>query len=247
MVGARKDSRGMLVALEIAIVLGFVGCSAPDAVKVVETFTGPYTIAYREHIGDYAKTAPVFAELREALSRRRISPGPSIGIYLDDPKKVPAADLRCICGAVIEESDQGKLEGLRGLFKIERISGAKRLVAECRYKGRSPSEGSSRYYAALFEYAKRKAYLPFEGFELYEAGRTSYVMPARELEYDYQPRGASDNGPVNGAAAWPDPEWRASTSSTAFSLSGTGRSSPSSRWLRTSRTIATRRIPSRRA
>jgi hypothetical protein len=200
----RDWAPGIVVGLALAS-LATAACSAPDAVKVVEAVTGPYTFAYREYTGDYSRTAPVFAELREALSREGISPGPSVGIYLDDPEKTPAAAQRCFCGAIVEAADQGKLEKLRGRFKIEHIGRATRMVAECRFAGRSRAGESSRYYAALNEYAGKKGYATLEAFELYGADRTSYVMSAWELEYAYPPRGHSGRGAasaVSTTARW---------------------------------------------
>jgi DNA gyrase inhibitor GyrI len=174
MTGTFMRSHGRSFAFGVTLVLASFltgGCSAPDSVKVVETVTGPYTFAYLEYVGDYSNTAPVFAELRQALSQQGIVPNRSIGIYLDDPRKVPATALRCICGAIIKESDQRKLEKLRGQFKIEHIGRGKRLVAEYRLSGHSPSEESSKCYAALSDYAREKGYMPLGGFELYEADR----------------------------------------------------------------------------
>jgi CubicO group peptidase (beta-lactamase class C family) len=187
-------------------------CARQPEPSVKEAITGPFAFAYREVVGDYSRHAAVSAELRAGLKARGIETRRSIGIYLDDPQKVPADRLRSVCGVVIEEGDWGRIDGLKGEFRIQHLCKARSLIAERRAEGSALSKGGSGgYYAALSEYAARKGYGPLNSFELYEPGKTSYVLSTSDPRGVYPPRrGAAPVEPGEGTT-WPDPDWRLST------------------------------------
>ncbi len=195
-------------------------CSTLPSTEAREATTGPYTFVYRLVTGDYARNAPVYAELSASLRERGIDAVRSIGIFLDDSTAVPAAKLRSVCGVIIEEKDWGKIEKLGRAFKIQHISRAMRVVAECRLDGPPGSpQGSARGYPAVSRYAAQKGYAPLSYFEIYGADKTLCVMSTiRPNDADAESGSPSDGvprGPLAGAQVpgsdWPDPDWQVST------------------------------------
>jgi|GEM_PF-158641 len=216
-VASSRKKRIRIQYLACALAFGcLLSCSGGSAIKVTEAITGPYAFVYREVTGDYANNAAVFVELHAGLKEQGISSLRSIAIFLDDPKRVPAMKRRCICGAVIEESDWDKIDKLGGSFQVQHICRARSLVAERRSQGPDGSGGGSEpYYTALTRYAARKGYAALNSFELYEGDSTSYtttyVMSTSDPRSAYPPTQAAASSSQSGAASWPDPDWQAST------------------------------------
>ncbi len=98
-------------------------------VQVKEDVTGPFTVVYTEHKGDYAKAVREGNTVYQVLvAEYGITPVKGFGIYYDDPKKVPKEKLRSEIGCIIEPSDYGKTKIITK-FKVRTLEAKKSLVA----------------------------------------------------------------------------------------------------------------------
>jgi hypothetical protein len=165
----------------ILVVLAYLGAFIRPAVR--ETAMGPYTYVYEEFVGDYKKTAPVFDRVFLALQQEGIAPTKGIGIYLDDPRRVPAAKLRSLCGSVIEGGDLAGLPRLKERFRTGELPVRNSVVAEFPLKNTfSYVLGPLKGYPALVRYANGKGYRMTQTYELYDIPEQKilYVMPVEQ-------------------------------------------------------------------
>ncbi len=172
--------------------LALTACAARSdrqaAREAREVMDGPYTLAYRVFAGSYKDNGPVFAHLTADLHAAGITTTRTVGIDLRDPKTTAPKDLLCVCGAVLEERDWPRIEGLSPSFRIMHIPRAARIVCRCPITGpASYTEGGAQRYPLLTSFAKRHARSLLGTFEFYDSGaRTiSYVMRTLEREADY--------------------------------------------------------------
>ena len=173
-----KTIVAVVVVLIVAVVLfmGYMGLLVTP--KVFEQITGPYTYAYEEFIGDYKKTGPAFERVNKALIDQNITSPEGIGVYFDDPAKVPSDKLRSYCGAIINESDAVKLTTNENL-KIGKIEEQKSVIVELPIKNSlSYMLGPIKAYPALGKYISQKGYKVKISFELYDmqGKKIRYVM-----------------------------------------------------------------------
>lgn len=134
--------------------------------KPYEAEMGPFTIAYESFTGPYAKTAPVFAKVYNALKEKGITARMGLGIYYDNPAQVPAEKLRSDCGVVLEKGDQVKL---KGKFKVKRLARASSVVVEFPVRSTlSYMIGPMKAYPALMKYAQEKNLKGTGTYELYD-------------------------------------------------------------------------------
>ncbi len=149
----------------IVIFLGFNGLFINPVAK--EQVMGPYSYAYMDFMGPYSKTFPVFAEVYKKLKNAGIENTVGIGLYHDDPAKVPADQLRSSCGSVIDESDIEKA-GEIGL-KTGKIDAKDSIVVEFPVKSSiTYMIAPSKCYPVLTKYAKDNGYQMMAPFEVYD-------------------------------------------------------------------------------
>lgn len=151
-----------------------------SGLPVIEKEMGPYTLVYDSFVGDYKDTGPVFAGIHESLLKDGITTIDGIGIYHDDPAKVPAGQRRSDCGSVLPEKDLSRVPELQQKYKIMILEKKPNMVAVFPVKNMlSYMLGPMKGYAALIDYAKAKGYKMTEPYEYYDmAGKKIYfVMP----------------------------------------------------------------------
>jgi hypothetical protein len=161
--------------------LGYLGAFSSPA--VTESFTGPYTFAYEEFIGDYKESGPVFDRVYGALKSAGFNTTRGIGVYFDNPAEVPAHKLRSHCGVLIDRNDTARIPDLEKQFKIGRIGLRKSMVAEFPIRGSlSYMIGPMRAYPALAAYSKGKGYGIDVSYEVYDENskRIYYIVPVGE-------------------------------------------------------------------
>ena len=162
-----------LLAIVVVIVLLIIGFLAYmgffSPIKAYESKMGPFTIAYESFVGPYAKTGPVFAKVHDALKAEGIKGSRGLGIYYDDPSRVPADKLRTDCGVVIEKSDLSKFNLVKAKFKVKKLAAKDSLVVEFPLRNAlSYMLGPIKAYPALTNYAKEKNYQMAMSYELYD-------------------------------------------------------------------------------
>jgi len=166
----------VIVVLLVAF-LAYLGAFSP--MKAYEDKMGPYTIAYESFTGPYAKTGPVFEKVYNALKAEGIATTRGLGIYYDDPSKVPADKLRSDCGIVIEDKDRAKFSRVRRKFKVKKVRKKDCVVVEFPIRNTlSYMIGPMKAYPALMKYAEQKGYDWGMSYELYDEpqGKVFFVM-----------------------------------------------------------------------
>jgi hypothetical protein len=95
----------ILICLVVVVVLlWYSGLFTPIHVSVVSSPTSidaPFTIAYKLYTGPYSGAYHAFKELMSLIGRDQ----PTIGIYYDDPNRVPRAQCRYIVAAIVNGED----------------------------------------------------------------------------------------------------------------------------------------------
>ncbi len=175
-----KIGKWLLIVVAVVVVLGagyltYLGYfSSP---KPYETKTGPYVIAYESFVGPYSKTGPVFASVYDALEAVGVKGRLGIGIYYDDPARVPADKLRSDCGMVLEKGDLAKL---KGKFNIKVLPKTDSVIVEFPIRNTlSYAIGPMKAYPILMRYAREKNYKTAGAYELYdEINRKIYFVMA---------------------------------------------------------------------
>ena len=174
----------ILIALAVAA-LGIFALAAYSglfhSVTVTEKEIGPYTMILKAHRGSYFGTGEVFKEVAGAL-KPRVDPESllAVGIYYDDPARVPEAELRSECGFIVEKSDLEKIGVLSDAFIVKAFP--KTNCAAGEFPLRTPLGymlGPSRAYPKLAEYVREKNYRTEYGMEIYDmrSKRITYCMP----------------------------------------------------------------------
>ncbi len=87
-------------------VLTQLGCEKKAEEKkpyeILTKSTEKMTICYLEHTGPYDQVGALFAQLGEYAAKKELK-GEMLGLYYDDPAKVPAESLRAEIGIVVPE------------------------------------------------------------------------------------------------------------------------------------------------
>jgi len=170
----------IIVAVIVVLLLAFLTYmgifSSPQA---YESKMGPFTIIYESFTGPYAETGPVFNKVFEALKAEGIETTRGLGIYYDDPSKVPPDKLRSDCGIVIEEKDLAKFNQIKNKFKVKHLPQKDSVVIEFPIRNMlSYMIGPMKAYPALMKYAEEKGYQWGRSYELYDEdqGKIFFVM-----------------------------------------------------------------------
>ncbi|MEK7764716.1 MAG: GyrI-like domain-containing protein [bacterium] len=150
-------------------------------VVVVEQQVGPLTLVYVEQTGSYAQTPRTMRAVDADLRAREVGPLRGYGLFRDNPREVPTAQLRAEVGAVIADSDRRRLKDPSGRLKVRTLKRGPCLVAEIPFRG-MPSiyVGIIRVYPALTAALRGHAGAAPYIIELYDRGKTiTYLIPLR--------------------------------------------------------------------
>ncbi|MFH1386231.1 MAG: GyrI-like domain-containing protein [bacterium] len=168
----KKILKLILIAIAITAVLVFAFLAYMGMIfplKSYETQMGPYTLVYESFVGPYAQTGPVFDKVYKALKAEGIETTLGLGIYYDEPGKVPADKLRSDCGVVVEKKDLAKLYRVQRKFNVKRLRQRKSIVVEFPLRNMlSYMLGPMRGYPALIKHAEQNGYRPRLAYELYD-------------------------------------------------------------------------------
>uniref|UniRef100_A0A8C2BUV7 Testis expressed 264, ER-phagy receptor n=1 Tax=Cyprinus carpio TaxID=7962 RepID=A0A8C2BUV7_CYPCA len=144
------------------------------------------TIAYKYKVGPYKKSGSLF---RESCS---IGPKlPCIGIFYDDPKKVPAQKCRYAVGSILSESEDAHSEEQQQLyeklgFRIFSFPEVTHVVTAS-FPHRTPLSiflGVQRVYPQLNCYIKERKLCAHPFLEIYKGGMIHYMGPlARQGDF----------------------------------------------------------------
>lgn len=154
------------------LVLGGAGLLAYlgmfSTVAVVEKEMGPYTMVYESFVGPYAQSGQVFERLYKSLKADGIEAEDGIGIYYDDPRKVPANQLRSDCACVLTPDQVVKAQSLGPKYRFKTIERSASLVVEFPIRNAmSYMIAPMKTYPALAQAAKAKGYTTGAPYEYY--------------------------------------------------------------------------------
>ena len=139
-------------------------------------------MAFERFVGPYSNTKVTFDNVCKKLKERGFDVKRGIGIYYDDPTKVPAKELRSDCGSIIEEKDLPRASEAQSFVELKTIPAGKSLVTVLPIKNSmSYMFGPMKAYPAMMKYAKdKKIELAIESsYEIYD-------MPNKLIYYVFQ-------------------------------------------------------------
>lgn len=150
-----------------------------QTINVRTEFQGGEIIAYEALTGNYKQTAEVTDRIYHSLlDKDNIRTYKGIGIYYDDPSKVPENQLRFEAGCVLDNIPTVKIHGLETKYKIKTLPKGKYVVAEFPFKG-MPSVlfGIKKVYPAM------KKYMEAEKITSSEPSVEIYDVPGKKIIY----------------------------------------------------------------
>lgn len=165
-----------VVIVAAAVLLIQAGLLYKTAVQ--EAQTGPYTLVYLEHTGDYSKSAQVQMEVyNKLIAEFGINTTKGFGIYFDDPAVTPKDKLRSEVGCILEGEDIKKAAFVSSKFKVKTLEKKQGLVVEHPFN--SPLSimiGIYKAYPLINKFVKDKS-LP------YGVCMEIYDVPAKKILY----------------------------------------------------------------
>ena len=149
-------------------------------VEASEKMTGPYTLVYLEHRGDYAKAGQIQMEVyNRLLAEHAIKTTKGFGIYYDNPANVKKEDLRSEVGCILEPADESKAALLEGKFRVKKLEQKISVIAEHPFTNpASIMLGIMKAYPAMSKYAKEKGMEFTYSMEIYDVPekKTLYLL-----------------------------------------------------------------------
>ncbi|TCS69242.1 hypothetical protein EDC61_12134 [Sulfuritortus calidifontis] len=91
----------VLLAFVLPILLVYAWWGGFNPVDIRSEVRGPYTYAYLEHTGDYAKLPKMLEEVRGQLKDQGIEPGLPITVLYSDPAVVAKSERRARIGCLV--------------------------------------------------------------------------------------------------------------------------------------------------
>ena len=167
----------VVVFILLVAVLYLAMNGAFSSIVVKEDSMPGYRIVGIEHRGPYEKIGDSFNRIHELADSYGV-PVKMIGVYFDNPEKVPSDSLRSIAGIIVSENDSVKLsrEGSIVNFSIPPGTAA---VTDFTTEGKiAMIIGAMKSYPALTKYmeASGKADSIQFVYEVYSEKSTRYVM-----------------------------------------------------------------------
>jgi len=171
-----------LVILTLSILTYHDFFTSPE---ITEKEVGPYVFVTKRHVGSYYSVNSVMNEVDQSLRQMGLNPTVGVGMYYDDPAKVPADELRSDVGDVVEDLDPETLNKIKETFKVTEFPAQRAVVSTMAIK--SPLSyfiTPIKAYPALSQHWEQQGY-PTEGIdnyatiELYDIPNksTTYIMP----------------------------------------------------------------------
>lgn len=151
-----------LLAFVLPLLVVYAWWGGFNPVTIGVEVRGPYTYAYVEHIGDYAKLADQLPRVREALERAGIEPGAAISVLYSHPEVVARSDRQARVGYLVAPGSS-----VPPPLQIDTLPARRVLVARVRA---AMQLAPSRAYQALDGYLRQEGKsIAMPTVELYEA------------------------------------------------------------------------------
>lgn len=164
-----------LLAFVLPLILVFAWWGGFNPVDIQEASAGPYTYAYLEHTGDYAKLPDKQVEARNALNAQRITPGLGITVLYSNPDIVAKDARQARTGYIVPPGTQ-VAEPLR----VDTIPA--RPVLRARVQA-GVLLAPSRAYVALDKYLQGRGQgITMPTVEIYTPAESAYHMGVLTVE-----------------------------------------------------------------
>lgn len=182
----------LLLGLVAVILAAYVLYSGLLSTIEVQTGFPPIkkvTIAYKFRKGPYSNCGPLFQEAR------KIGPKfPCIGVFYDDPTKVPKPQCRYAVGSILSEGESRADEELVksyeasdfNVFCFPEVTHA--VTTSFPYRTfLSILLGVMRVYPRMMDYIKKRSLCAHPCIEIYKDSRIYYMLPLARQEDFYVP------------------------------------------------------------
>jgi DNA gyrase inhibitor GyrI len=141
----------------------------------------PMWIAYNAHSGPYQLIGPVCDGVCRALNDTcGIAAELGFGMYFDNPRRVPKAQLRSLGGCILPPDKAQGLMNASQPFRIASLPGGRAAVVRFPFRGRmSIMVGAMRVYPALGRHIAETGLPEGPVMEIYDmkAGEIRYIRP----------------------------------------------------------------------
>lgn len=165
-----------LVAFVLPLVLVYAWWGGFSPVEIAPNqVRGPYTYAYVEHTGDYAKLPDQQAKVEKALLAAKVPLGYAITVLYSNPDVVPLGDRRARTGYLVPEGSQ-----VREPLMIDTIPARPVLLARVRA---AVLLAPSRAYQALDGHLQGQGQgIRMPTVEIYETSPSPFTMGTLNVE-----------------------------------------------------------------
>ncbi|XP_053508440.1 testis-expressed protein 264 homolog [Ictalurus furcatus] len=178
-----------LLLLTISVYVVYSGLLTEIHISTGSSPVKSITVAYKYREGPYKESGLLFEE------SCRIAPElPTVGVFYDDPKKVPGPKCRCAVGSILSEGDQKPSAELQELyekfgFHIFTFPEVTHVVSSCfPYRTRlSIILGVRRVYPQLDCYIKDRKLCAHPFLEIYRSRLIYYMSPLAKQGDFYVP------------------------------------------------------------
>lgn len=169
-----------LLAFLLPLVAVYAWWGGFSPVEIREQSRGPYTYAYLEHTGDYAKLPKVQAQVLHELNKAGIEAGDAITVLYSNPDVVAKGARRARTGYLIPA-------GARPAAPLLKAEIPHRPVLATHVRA-AILLAPSRAYQALDSYLQaRNRGIVMPTVEIYEAADSIYKMGGLTVEMDLEP------------------------------------------------------------
>lgn len=152
----------VVVAFILPIVAVYTWWGGFNPVDIRTEVRGPYTYAYLEHTGDYAKLPVMLEDVRLRLKEQGVAPGLPITVLFSDPAVVPKPERKSRIGCLVPVDTTVKLP-----LRVGSIPSRTVVLAEVQA---GMLLAPSRAYQALVEHLARQGKtVTMPTVELYDA------------------------------------------------------------------------------
>ncbi|XP_026868269.2 testis-expressed protein 264 [Electrophorus electricus] len=176
----------LLISLLLTGYIMYSGLLTEIHIRTGSPPIGGITVAYKYKEGPYKECGMLFSE------SGRIAPKlPTVGVFYDDPKKVPGSKCRCVVGSILSEGDETPATELQQLyekcgFRIFTFPEVTHVVSAC-FPHRtflSIYLGVWRVYPRLARYIKNRKLCAHPFLEIYKGRLIHYMGPlARQGDF----------------------------------------------------------------